>query len=78
MIYTMENTIGKKIKVYDNMGREIRFVTYYDTVTFEMEFMPTFVTDDGTPRMYSEVTEDGPRVKQVRTVWPGSYARIEL
>lgn len=78
MIYTVENTIGKKIKVYDNMGREIKYVTYYDTDTFEIEFMPSFLTSDGKVSTYSEIGEDGePTVKRVRTVWFGSYARIE-
>lgn len=70
----IENTKGLKVKVYDNMGRVISLVRYFDTETCEIEF---FVCNrEG--KILSEIAEDGSfQGKKIRTIWLGAYAEVD-
>lgn len=77
MKYTVKNTKGKNVKVFDNIGRQIRGVISYNTKTFEITFMPTYVNPIGEKTFMSELDENGKgTIKKVTTIWRGSYAKI--
>lgn len=77
MKFNVQNTENKNIKIYDNMGREIKFVSAYDTETCEITFMPTFVRGEGKFGAYTEITDDGNiETKKITTIWKGTYAEI--
>jgi hypothetical protein len=78
MIFTVANTKDKEVKVFDSMGREIKYVNYYDTETCEISFFPLTVTETGKISVLSEQVDSGmSQLKEIRTVWPGSYIEVD-
>lgn len=78
MKLTVENTVGKKVKIFDPMDKEIQLVRAYDTQTCEVTFIPVYMTSEGVATPFTEKTEDGNNViKEVTTVWKGSYAVVD-
>lgn len=78
MLLTVENTKDQRAKIYDSVGREIKFVKSYNTETYEITFCPTHVNYDGRVTTFSEMLSDGSyTIKEVTTIWLGSYAVVD-
>lgn len=75
MKFTLKNTKGMKVKIFDNLGRELPKVFMFDTKTHKIAF---YVTDKNGNVM-SEAYARGKkyRAKTVRTIWHGAYAVVE-
>lgn len=75
MIFDVDSTRGKKVRILDQMGREIPFVRSFNTETCEIEF---YIKGKDSNHMLTELDEDGdPQAKVIKTVWLGAKAEVD-
>lgn len=77
MKLTVKNTKGKKVEIFDTVGRKISGVCAFDTKTCKITFFVLNGTRTNSPCLSELDSKGKSRTKKITTIWKGAYAIVD-